>query len=219
MLRLANGLLSFNRCAQVSDQSHYLLLMGGEPGKHQLRGDVQPCGHYAVAPRQAYHPYRGHGQHASTQCPWQIPTGGTYTQPHLHSLYHLLKVTYILCNSFSECLNCSSNLLLISKHICFKVQLRSNPFKPLINWVTSFSYSTLIYPGHSYVRPGFWPIQLYGQKQHWHAVPGVHLGSGRLVHLNSSNAYMSPFPSYYCITFFPLNRFSIWTTVQENICF
>lgn len=69
-------LFLFDRYTKVPDQSHHLLFMGGEPGQHQLRRDVQPPSHHAVEERALHHLRRGHGQHAGAQCTGQVGAGG-----------------------------------------------------------------------------------------------------------------------------------------------
>lgn len=64
------------RYTEVPHQPHHLLLVGGEPGEHKLRRDVQPARHHVVEARALHHLRGGNGQHAGAQRGGQVRAGG-----------------------------------------------------------------------------------------------------------------------------------------------
>lgn len=65
-----------DRYTKVSDQPHHLLLLGGEPGEHQLRRDVQPSRHHAVEEGTLHHLRRGNAQHTGARCRGKVCARG-----------------------------------------------------------------------------------------------------------------------------------------------
>lgn len=68
--------VSPRRHTQVHDQPNHLLLVGGEPGQHQLRRHVQPARHHAVEEGALHHLSRGHRQHPGAHGPGKVSVGG-----------------------------------------------------------------------------------------------------------------------------------------------
>lgn len=74
--RLIEVISLLDRYTKVPDQPYNLLLVGGEPGEHKLRRDVQPSCHHAVEERTLHHLRRGNSQHPGTQRRGQVCTRG-----------------------------------------------------------------------------------------------------------------------------------------------
>lgn len=137
-----------DRYTKVPDQPHHLLLMGGEPGEHQLRGDVQPSRHHAVEEGTLHHLRRGNSQHTGARCRGQVCARGGSAQ-----------------------IMMSVGVLKLMKGWTGRALKKNNLF------TCGVVVFCLIW-GDSHVGRRLWPLQLHSQEQYWHAIPGVHSGPG-----------------------------------------
>lgn len=143
----------WDRYTKVPDQPHHLLLVGGEPGEHQLRREVQPSRHHAVEEGTLYHLRRGNSQHTGARCRGQVCARGGSTQ--IMISVGGLKLVWGWTGRAKE------------KRWQFFCDVR-------------VVVSCLLW-GDSHVGPRLWPLQLHSQEQYWHAIPGIHSGPGRWV--------------------------------------
>lgn len=73
-------LCMWDRYTKVPDQPHHLLLVGREPGEHQLRRDVQPSRHHAVEEGTLHHLRGGNSQHTGAHCRGKVRARGGSAQ-------------------------------------------------------------------------------------------------------------------------------------------
>lgn len=167
-----------DRYTKIPDKPHHLLLVGGEPSEHQLRRNVQPSCHHAVEEGTLHHFHRGNSQHTSACCRGQVCAGGGSTQMMMVNVEGKLMMSS--CSSFVKPVKAvnENNYVLLEGSLA-ALSLFANVLWLL--WDVNVIVFILIW-GDSHVRPGLWPLQLHSQKQHWHAIPGIHSCPGRWVY-------------------------------------
>jgi len=85
----------FYRYTKVPDQPHHLLLVGGQPGEHQLRRGVQPPRHHAVEEGALHHLGGGVLQHAGPRHRRQVRAGGGFKSQTLKDDFRRLSSGYV----------------------------------------------------------------------------------------------------------------------------